>query len=59
MEPYIVGGCFNKQMNENGYFKSMGQGQTRYRAVKIMDGYDALQFQSEILKRIERDTKIL
>lgn len=49
---YIAGGCFRKDMIEKGYQKSMKQGNTSYCVVKLLNGYDALNFKKEMKERI-------
>jgi hypothetical protein len=41
---YIVAGCTKKQMIEEGYSKSMGQGSTRYHVIEITKTFDAIGF---------------
>ena len=50
---YIAGGCFRKDMIEKGYRKSMQQGNTYYRVVKLTEGYDAVNFKNELRSKIE------
>ncbi|HEV2832330.1 MAG TPA: hypothetical protein VGW31_10165 [Hanamia sp.] len=49
---YIAGGCFRKEMMKNGYQKSMKQNNTNYRVVKLINGFDAVQFKKELSERI-------
>lgn len=49
---YISGGCLKKQMIEKGYQKSMGQSNTRYRVVKLLQGFDATEFKKEMKEKI-------
>jgi len=45
---YIVGGCTRGRMIEKGFAKTMGQGRTEYRVVRIRDGLDILDFLEEV-----------
>jgi len=51
---YIVGGCSKSDMITKGYNKSMLQGGTNYRVVKILNGFDSNKFQFEFLKIINK-----
>jgi len=49
---YIAGGCFRKEMMENGYQKSMKQENSNYRVLKLINGFDAVHFKKELSNRI-------
>lgn len=44
VELYLVAGCTQAEMRGQGYFKSMGQSGTRYRAVRIAEARDIIAF---------------
>jgi hypothetical protein len=47
---YFVGGTSFRQLIERGYEKSMGQGKTRYKVIKILKGYTIGKFLEIITK---------
>jgi hypothetical protein len=53
---YIVAGTTKEQMMLNGYNKSMGQGQTNYRVIKIMNSDDSKKFHQTFIKTILPNT---
>ena len=55
---YIAGGCFKKEMIEKGYQKSMKQINTNYRVVKIINGFDAIEFKKEMKEKMIIETPI-
>jgi hypothetical protein len=52
IELYIVGGCNRNQMVNESFPKNMGQGRTKYNAVPILQGYDAIAFSEQIQQRL-------
>jgi hypothetical protein len=55
---HIVAGCTVKNMQENGYNKSMSQGASSYRCVKIIDALDIISFEKVIKELIITETTI-
>jgi hypothetical protein len=49
---YITGGCTKKEMIEKGYQKSMQQNKTQYQVVKLTNGFDAIEFKKEMIKKM-------
>lgn len=49
---YIVAGCFKEEMILKGYDKSMGQNQTTYRVIKILQSNDVVKFHKKLLHLI-------
>lgn len=55
---YIAGGCTKKEMIEKGYQKSMHQNNTLYKVVKLINGFDAIEFNKEMIKIMINETPI-
>ncbi|MDP4284677.1 MAG: hypothetical protein Q8891_09645 [Bacteroidota bacterium] len=56
---YIAGGCLKKDMLEKSYQKSMSQNNTLYTVVKIIKGYDAIKFKTELTNKIIKEKYLL
>src|SRR5665647_1629453 len=55
---YITGGCTKKEMIEKGYQKSMQQNKTQYKVVKLINGFDAIEFKNEMIKKMITEPQI-
>lgn len=52
---HLVAGCTKKEMIEKGYNKSMKQGGTLYRVVKIPLGFDLVEFSNILIQTLKDD----
>jgi len=50
---YLVAGCTHAELSEKGIIKSMGQGNTRYQVLPIINASDIISFQNTIEKLLK------
>lgn len=50
---HLVAACTKNDMIERGYNKSMNQGGTLYRVIKIVDGYDVKKFSPVLIDKLK------
>lgn len=51
---YLVAGCTKSDLDAKGIIKSMGQGNSKYKVLPIIQSTDIIEFQNIILKLLEK-----